>query len=107
KPLADALKSLDEAATNAADGSRTDLGLGPLNRELARLFAMISSGDDRPTVPLETAVQQNCQQVAKKLAQWQEINAKDLADANALLHKSNGAALPVVANVAAMPPCAK
>ena len=107
KELVDALKGLDDAATNAGDGSRTDLGLGSLNRELARLFAMVSSGDDRPADPLEAGVDQSCQQLAKKMAQWREINAKSVPSVNTLVQKYGAGALPVASSSIAAPQCGR
>jgi hypothetical protein len=103
----DALKSLDEKAAAVADGSRTELGLGPLNRELARLATMIESGDLRPATPLQAGVDQSCEQVVKRLARWRELNAQSIQPVNALLQKYKQSPLPIASNIPADPSCTK
>jgi len=107
KDSADALKALDDQATDIGDGKPEDLGLGPLNRELARLAFMIESGDARPAALLEASVKQYCQDLAKRLTQWSELNQQKILPVNALLRKQNLPPLPTAANIPAAPRCAK
>ncbi|MCU1307916.1 MAG: hypothetical protein JWN45_2611 [Acidobacteriaceae bacterium] len=107
KDAVDALKALDEKTAAVADGSRTDLGLGPLNRELARLATMIESGDSRPAAPLQEGVDHSCGDVAKRLAQWRELNSNGIQPVNELLQKYSLAPLPVAAKIASDPSCSK
>jgi photosystem II stability/assembly factor-like uncharacterized protein len=104
KEAADAAKALDDKAALVQNGNRTELGLGPLNRELARLAVMIESGDARPAAPLEEGVNDYCQQLAKRLGQWREAN-QSIAAVNGLLQKYSVAPLPVAANIPAEPSC--
>ncbi|MCU1284326.1 MAG: hypothetical protein JWO13_676 [Acidobacteriales bacterium] len=104
KDAADAIKALDERAMLVADGSRTELGLGPLNRELARLATMIESGDARPASALQASVDQSCEQLGKRLASWHELNGQ-IASVNSTLQKYSVAALPVASNIPAAPAC--
>ncbi|HXM63909.1 MAG TPA: hypothetical protein VN950_23815 [Terriglobales bacterium] len=107
KDAADALKALDDQVADVDDGKPEDLGLGPLNRELARLAFMVESGDARPAALLEASVEQYCQDLAKRLTQWRDLNQQKIAPVNALLQKQNLAPLPVAANIPATPRCEK
>jgi photosystem II stability/assembly factor-like uncharacterized protein len=103
----DALKALGDKAAAVADGSRTELGLGPLNRELARLATMIESGDSRPATPLQAGVDQSCGQVVKRLAQLREMNGQGIQPVNTLLQKYNLKELPIASNIPDNPSCGK
>jgi photosystem II stability/assembly factor-like uncharacterized protein len=107
KDLADALKTLDDQVADADNGKPDELGLGPLNRELARLAFMIESGDARPAALLEASVEQYCQELGKRLTQWRDLNQQKIAPVNTLLQKQNLAPLPVASNIPAAPKCEK
>ncbi len=107
KDAADALKALDDQAEAVGDGKQEDLGLGPLNRELARMAFMVESGDARPASLLQAGVDQYCQDLAKRLAQWRELNQQKIAPANAVLQKYSLAPLPVEGSIPAAPGCGK
>jgi photosystem II stability/assembly factor-like uncharacterized protein len=107
KDAIDALKALDDQAADIDDGKPEDLGLGPLNRELARLAFMIESGDARPAALLEASVKQYCQDLAKRLTQWRDLNQQKILLVNTVLQKYNLAPLPVAANVPAASTCGK
>ena len=92
KPAAEALSKKIDAVEK---GTRTAPGFGPVNRELARLIFSVESADMRPTEPVHTAVQQNCEALDKNLAQWQQLNQQDVAAFNSMLGESKTAALPV------------
>jgi photosystem II stability/assembly factor-like uncharacterized protein len=104
---ADAVKKLDEQAALIQQGDRTELGLGPSNRELARLAAMIGSGDSRPAAVLQKAVADSCHVVASRLAQWREMNSKSISELNTQLQQASLSALPVTTNAPADPQCPK
>ena len=101
---ADALKALGEKVALVENGARTELGLGPLNRELARLAIMIESGDARPAEPLQAGVDQYCEQLQKRVPQWREAN-QAIAPVNTLLQKYNLAPLPMAATIPDAPKC--
>ncbi len=107
KDAADALKALDDQAKDIGDGKPEELGLGPLNRELGRLAFMIESGDARPAALLEAGVEQCCQQLAKRLTQWRDLNQQKTQPVNDVLQKDNLAPLPVAANIPTAPKCEK
>jgi hypothetical protein len=79
-----------------AEGSEKDRGLGPLNRDLARLAEMIESGDARPAAALQSGVEQSCRDLGKRLAQWKELQSGALAAANGMLQKKGLAVLPAM-----------
>jgi hypothetical protein len=107
KDVADALKALDDQAADIGDGKPEQLGLGPLNRELARLAFMIESGDARPATLLQAGVDQSCEELTVRLKQWGELNQQKIPSVNALLQKQNLPALPVAAKTPAGPKCEK
>src|SRR5580700_8579903 len=107
KDVADALKTLDDQVADAGDGKPEELGLGPLNRELARRAFMIESGDARPAALLEASVEQYCQELGKRLPRWRDLNQQKIAPVNTLLQKQNLAPLPVAAEIPATPKCEK
>jgi photosystem II stability/assembly factor-like uncharacterized protein len=107
KDAADALKALDDQAADIGDGKPGDFGIGPLNRELARTAFMVESGDARPASLLQAGVDQSCQDLAKRLTQWRELNQQKIAPANVLLQKYNLAPVPVGVNIPAAPTCGK
>lgn len=98
------LEALGKKVEELTEGKPNDLGLGPLNRDLARLAEMIESGDARPAAALQSGVDQSCHQLAKKLAQWQEMQPA-LANANRTLRKNKLPSLPVMQTVPATPAC--
>ncbi len=105
KDLADALKSLNEEADDIQNGKPMDFGIGPLNRELARLATMVETSDARPASPLQEGVQQHCQALTKRLAQWHELNEKKIEPVNMLLHQHNLEALPQASGIPTAPGC--
>jgi photosystem II stability/assembly factor-like uncharacterized protein len=94
KQSADALTKQIDAVQN---GTKAAPGLGPVNRELARLIFSVESADMRPADTVRAAIQQSCEALDKDLTQWQQLNAKDIAAFNASLPQGS-ARLPV-ANV--------
>jgi hypothetical protein len=107
KDAANALKALDDQAADIGDGKPEDLGIGPLNRELARLAFMVESGDARPAALLKAGVDQSCQDLTKRLAQWRELNQQKIMPVNTLLQKYSLAPVPVSTNIPAAPGCGK
>ena len=97
---ADKVKTAAEALTKKIDaiakGKRTAPGFGPVNRELARLIVSVESADIRPAETVRAAVQQNCDALDKDLADWQQLNQKDIPAFNATLTGTKATALPIV-----------
>ena len=92
KPAADALSKKLDAVEK---GTRTAPGIGPVNRDLARLIFSVESADMRPADTVKAAVQQNCDALDKNLVQWQQINQQDIATFNGFLAAAKLAVLPV------------
>ena len=103
KNAAEQLKKLDKSIDDIETGTPTALGLGSLNRELARLATMIESGDAKPAAELQNGVDQSCQQTAKRLSQWGELTAA-VNSANADLEHLKQPALKF-GNAPATPRC--
>ena len=94
KPAADALrKKLDSVEKGTAKAP----GIGPVNRELARLIFSVESADMRPADTVKAAIQQNCDALAKSLEQWQQLNQQDVAAFNEVLSGMKVSAPPVAA----------
>lgn len=104
-PIADALKSLDERAAKLETGPPQDLGFGSLNRELARLASMVESGDARPAEALKTGVDQSCQTLTKRTAEWVDLNKSDIANLNSQLQSNGLPLLPVNSDIPHPPDC--
>jgi hypothetical protein len=96
------LSDLEKKVTDIASHEHTDLGFGPLNRELARLFEVISSGDGRPAAPLGEGVQEYCRDLSKRLAEWREVNTTTIPKLNV---PATAGTLPVTTAIPANPAC--
>ncbi len=58
------------------DGSKAAPGLGPVNRDLARLLNSVEAADQRPTDPQFQAVNEQCDALGKVMALWKQFNVK-------------------------------
>jgi photosystem II stability/assembly factor-like uncharacterized protein len=103
--VAEALKSLDEHVGKLETGTPPDLGFGPLNRELSRMATMVESGDSRPAELLQAGVRQSCQDLAKRLADWGDLNSNDIPRVNILLQKSGLQPMPMKSQIPRAPEC--
>jgi photosystem II stability/assembly factor-like uncharacterized protein len=101
------LENLDKKLAVLADGTRTDPGLGPVNRDLARLATMIQSADTEPSATAREAAAESCRALNKNLADWREVNAHEVPSLNDMLQKARGVPLPVAAAIPADQPCGK
>ena len=68
--------TLDDQLKAFEDGSRKRPGFGPLNRDLGRYMEMAGTADGRPSQLLQTAVDAQCAELGKKLAEWKEFIAQ-------------------------------
>jgi photosystem II stability/assembly factor-like uncharacterized protein len=109
--LADALKKAAEQAvavqegTRPAQGQPAGVGVGPVNRDLARDYWMIESGDERPSDTAKAAVQGLCDSLDRALDAWRSLNADTLPALNTQLASHQLAALPIVTGVPSAPAC--
>jgi len=81
-------------------GTKRAPGLGPVNRDLARLIFSAESADMRPADTVQSAARQTCDALDKDLASWRQLNEQDLAAFNALLAANKQAPLPILTGMA-------
>lgn len=105
KDAKDALNTLDTQVAEVENGKGEDLGIGPVNREVARYAFMVESGDSAVAEPLIEGISLDCQLLSKRLTTWSEINQQKIAGVNDLLHKYNLALLPVASSIPPAPDC--
>jgi hypothetical protein len=119
--LAATLKTLGEQVHTIAEGTRTDTGVGPINRDLARIYTMIETGDMRPVESAQQSVDESCKQIDKVFLAWLILNAyqpnvataansaaaMNLTSINAQLAAQHLAPLPVVTGMSLAPACGK
>jgi exonuclease VII small subunit len=86
------LNQLEKTVDDMENGALPSLGLGSLNRELARLATEIESGDAKPAAELQSGVDQYCEQTTKRLTQWKDL-AASVASVESGLTKLNQPAL--------------
>jgi hypothetical protein len=99
KNTVDSAKALTDALTEVQEGSGTEAGFGPSNRELARLVSMIGSGDARPPAVLRQTVEDLCAHITHRLAQWRDLNTNMIPKFNQFLQKQSMSPLPVTTDI--------
>jgi hypothetical protein len=104
KVALDAVKQLAAKFDTIVNGTRLAPGIGPINRDLARIDFMIETGDAAPADAAQIAIRDSCSALTNNIAQWQELNSKTLPTVNALLDKQKLAPLPAAAPTMADPP---
>ena len=65
---------LEKKIKAVSDGTNERPGLGPVNRDLGRLYSSVEAGDQRPTEPQMVAVEEKCASVTKVMGLWKELN---------------------------------
>ena len=76
-----ALKAFDRKVDAVQNGTSSTPGVGAVNREMARLFSMVESGDGAPTAPLRSAVAEWCGALGKAVNTWSGL-ATEVAGIN-------------------------
>ena len=94
-----ALQALDEEAAGIQNGVPATPGLGLTNRDMARFFNMLGSGDARPAETLQAAVGAACAALAKSIAAWRNLAAQSIAPVNAQLGQRRLAPLPLLTEI--------
>lgn len=89
KDAIDALKGLDDKIAAVQEGSPGVPGVGPVNRDLARILFMIEVGDGAPSDSAQAAINESCQTLDTDLAAWRKVQTESLPSVNALLGKYN------------------
>jgi hypothetical protein len=110
--IADALKKAGEAAFGVQDGVPANPGparpgIGPVNRDFARVYWMIESGDSRPSETAKAAVQELCDALDKGFDAWRTLNGQTIPALNAQFAARKLAPLPIIGNIPAGPACGK
>jgi hypothetical protein len=104
KTAKSALEAFEKKVEAIQNGTADAPGLGLVNREAARLYEMLQSGDGRPADRLEATAADSCRALTAALESWRTLNATDLPAVNTALARTKQSALaPLV--VPATPPC--
>ena len=101
KDAVDALEALDAKIAAVQQGTPGEPGVGPVNRDLARILYMIEVGDAAPSDSAQAAIDDSCQSLDAGLAAWKKLQSESLPGVNALLGKYNLQPLPIPTEPAA------
>lgn len=99
KETKDAVAEFEKKIDAIDQGTKHAPGLGPVNRDLARIIFSVESADIRPTDTVQSAAQQSCEALDKDLANWRHLNEQDLAAFNTVLVANKQAPLPVLTGI--------
>jgi hypothetical protein len=105
KAAVDAVQAVDKKLDAVQNGTAAAPGLGPANRDLARYYQMLLSGDARPAERLRASIAESCHALTTALQLWRALNATELPPVNKMLAAAKQAALPQLA-APATPACA-
>ncbi len=92
----DMIDALEKKLDAASKGTKTAPGLGPVNRDLARMALNAQSADVRPADTVRTVVEDRCKTLDVDLSLWRDLNARDIPALNVKLQAANLSPLPVV-----------
>jgi photosystem II stability/assembly factor-like uncharacterized protein len=98
KDAVDALKDLDDKVAAIQEGGPGGTGVGPVNRDLARVLFMIEVGDGAPSDSAQAAIEESCRTLDTDLAAWRKLQTESLPGVNAMLGKYNLQPLSVASN---------
>jgi photosystem II stability/assembly factor-like uncharacterized protein len=104
RDVTDAVQAFDKKLDAVQNGTSAAPGVGLVNRDMARYYEMLMSGDARPAERLRASVAESCQGLTSSLVSWRKLNATDLPAINKVLAKSKQAPFAPVA-VPASPSC--
>lgn len=65
---------IEKEVAAVQDGTKAAPGVGPLNRDLARLLNSVEAADQRPTGPQIQAVNEKCEALGRTLGRWKSFN---------------------------------
>ena len=108
--LANSVKALADEVAALQGGSQqnpTAPAVGPINRDLSRIYWMIESGDSAPSETAKASVQEFCDSLDKALDSWREINTKKLPALNSQLEAGHLTSLPLSSRIPSTPACGK
>ena len=104
KDVTDTVQAFDKKVEAVQTGTSAAPGVGIVNRDLARYYSMLTSGDGRPAGRLSASVAESCQGLTNALVAWRNLNATDVPAVNKVLAKAKQAPFVPVA-VPATPSC--
>jgi photosystem II stability/assembly factor-like uncharacterized protein len=100
KAAAEALKNLDVKIAEILEGAGGSIGIGAVNRDLARTSFMIESGDAAPAPTALEVIDDSCTALNKSIAAWRTLNSDTLPSVNSILEKAKLFPLPVASSAA-------
>jgi hypothetical protein len=106
KAVTDAVDAFDKKLAAVQTGTGAAPGVGLVNRDLARYYSMLTSGDAPPAEGLRAAVVESCRGLGNALAAWRTLNTTDLPAVNKALAAAKQppfAAVPAPAAPACVP----
>ena len=106
KEAAGAVKALNTQLEMIISGSTKAPGIGPINRDLARVNFMIETGDAAPSESALAAIADSCSGLSRQIAAWHELQSQELPSVNAVLDKYKLALLPAGASATRIAPAA-
>jgi hypothetical protein len=106
KEASDAVKALNTQLEAILTGSMKAPGIGPINRDLARIDFMIEVGDAAPSESALAAIADSCSGLSKRITAWRELQSQKVPAVNAILEKYKLAPLPVTASASGAAPAA-
>ena len=68
KDVTDAVQAFDKKARSRADRNQRCARVGIVNRDLARYYSMLTSGDARPAERLRASIAESCEGLTRSLA---------------------------------------
>jgi photosystem II stability/assembly factor-like uncharacterized protein len=99
KETKDAVADFEKKIDAIDKGTKRAPGFGRVNRDLARLIFSVQSADMRPADTVQSAAQESCDALDKDLANWRQLNERDLAAFNAVLTANKRAPLPILTGI--------
>ena len=94
--MEEAAAALEKKIDAVEEGTRTAPGVGPVNRDLARLANSVQSADVRPGETAIAAVEEKCKSLDAVLTLWGNLNQLEVAAFNTKLQAQKLAPLPTV-----------
>jgi len=93
-PLTEALTEFESHLNAIASGPPTAPGIGPIHRDLARMYFMLEAGDTAPSSSSLSAINESCSALTQKISAWHTLQTTDVPALNATLQKYHQAPLP-------------
>jgi len=79
------LEAIEKTIDQVQNGTTTAPGLGLVNRDVARLYQMVLSGDARPSERLQASFAESCQALTNAVDAWRRLDGTELPGVNRTL----------------------